>query len=466
MDTGVHELYLLLLVSNGNTLYNVMGVKRHLMPADLPASVSISGAEVKVTVCAVSNGVLCTNLADSKCVLKMFILKHCHEVTGFLLWIGTYCISCVVQQRIRVKDLFSLVGYDESCVDEIRHVKSIKGIQSLVEEICKLTESKLNCQRVRYEILFILCSCNIENSERKKLVMKHKCSSFDYCTMEPVKKKVTLSYKDKRKKEHSGIDFCIEQFRSKIREGPCYICCVCNRCLYKRSVIIFCQSKYSCQNIFSVQSSFDGKEYICKTCHSKVKDGKLPCQSVVNNMFVDEIPRQLATLEKLEEILIAQRIVFEKIIVMPKGQQRKIKGAICNVPVECDQTCCILPRPSERSGIIMLKLKRKLEFKGHVYFEAIRPELIVDALMWLKSHNLLYNDIKIDVNNIDQSFACLEEENNNKEEGNINAGELVCLENVNSNSRLVDNNIETDGSSDNEENDDPQSEYQSSVNLQ
>ena len=44
---------------------------------------------------------------------------------------------------------------------------------------------------------------------------------------------------------------------------------------------------------------------------------------------------------------------------MPKGQQRKVKGAICNVPVECDETCKVLPRPPERSGI-MLKLKRKL----------------------------------------------------------------------------------------------------------
>ena len=281
--------------------------------------------------------------------------------------------------------------------------------------------------------------------------------------MEPVEKKVTFSYKEKRNKAHRGIDFCIEQFRNKIREGPCYICCVCNRLLYRRSVIIFCKSKYSCQNFFSVQSSFDAKEYICKTCHLKVKDGKLPCQAVVNNMFVDEIPRELATLEKLEQILIAQRIVFEKIIVMPKGQQRKIKGAICNVPVECDQTCSILPRPSERSGIIMLKLKRKLEFKGYVYFEAVRPELILEALMWLKSHNVLYKDIKIDVNNIDQSFTCLEEENNNEEEGNMNDGELVCLRDVNSNSRLVDNNMETDAGSDNEENDDPQSEYQSSV---
>ena len=433
------------------------------MAADLPESVSISGAEIKVTVCGISNGVLCYNLAESKSLLKMCISKHCHEVTGFLLWIGTYCISCVVQQTIRIKDLFSLVVYDDSCVGEIRHVKSIKGVQSLVEEICKVTESKLNFESVRYEIQFLLCSCNIESSERKKIARKHRYSSFEYCEMEPVKKKVTFSYKEKRNKADRGIDFCIEQFRNKIREGPCYICCVCNRLLYRRSVIIFCKSKYLCINFFSVQSSFDGKEYICKTCHLKVKDGKLPCQAVVNNMFVDEIPRELATLEKLEQILIAQRIVFEKIIVMPKGQQRKIKGAICNVPVECDQTCSVLPRPSERSGIIMLKLKRKLEFKGYVYFEAVRPEFILESLIWLKSHNVLYKDIKIDVNNIDQSFTCLEEENNNEEEGNMNDGELVRLRDVNSNSRLVDNNMETDACNDNEENDDPQIEYQSSV---
>ena len=63
-------------------------------------------------------------------------------------------------------------------------------------------------------------------------------------------------------------------------------------------------------------------------------------------MFVDDMPTELSTLEKLEQILIAQRIiiVFEKIVAMPKGQKRKIKGAICNVPVKCDKTCQTLPR--------------------------------------------------------------------------------------------------------------------------
>ena len=43
----------------------------------------------------------------------------------FFLWIGTYCISCVVQQTSEVKDLPSLVRYDDSFLAAIRHVRSI-----------------------------------------------------------------------------------------------------------------------------------------------------------------------------------------------------------------------------------------------------------------------------------------------------------------------------------------------------
>ena len=111
--------------------------------------------------------------------------------------------------------------------------------------------------------------------------------------------------------------------------------------LYRKSVLLFNKEKYvNCkiQNIFTEKLSFDNKEYICKTCHSKVIKGKVPCQALYIDMFVDDIPIELSTLEKLEQILIGQKIVFQKIVVMPKGQQRKIKGAICNVPVECDKT--------------------------------------------------------------------------------------------------------------------------------
>ena len=138
-----------------------------------------------------------------------------------------------------------------------------------------------------------------------------------------------------------------------------------------------------------------------------------------NKLIVDEMPSELACLEKLEQILIAQRIVFEKIVVMPKGQQRKIKGAICNVPVECDQTCSVLPRPPERSGIIMVKLKRKLAFRGHVYFQAVRPDILLNALNWLRLNNPLYSGITVNVENIDTNLTELQVEASSENESEL-----------------------------------------------
>ena len=112
-----------------------------------------------------------------------------------------YCISCVVQQRSRVKDLPFLVGYDESKLGEVRLVKSIKGIQSLVEEICNITKSKLTCQRLQCEIHLILCLCKIESSERKKTARKHTYSSIGYCEMKLLENKHLVT----RRKENRQI---------------------------------------------------------------------------------------------------------------------------------------------------------------------------------------------------------------------------------------------------------------------
>ena len=122
---------------------------------------------------------------------------------------------------------------------------------------------------------------------------------------------------------------------------------------------------------------------------------------------IDEIPQELASLAKLEQILVSKRIVFQKIIVMPKGQQRKIKGAICNIPVECDQTCNHLTRAPESSGIVRLKLTTKLKLRGHVYFQGVRPQLLQEALCWLKDNNPLNQDIVIDFTNFDENLTTL-----------------------------------------------------------
>ena len=76
---------------------------------------------------------------------------------------------------------------------------------------------------------------------------------------------------------------------------------------------------------------------------------------------------------------------------MPKGKSLKIKGNICNIPVsEIDVNCNMLPRPVDSNGLSIVKLKRKLEYKGHVVFEAVTPDLVILFLEFLRSHNDLY----------------------------------------------------------------------------
>ncbi|KXJ13769.1 ATP-dependent DNA helicase PIF1 [Exaiptasia diaphana] len=243
-------------------------------------------------------------------------------------------------------------------------------------------------------------SMDAGDKEERLSKMQHNFVNWYQSIDESQKQKLLERKKHSNKDKQHDIAHYISNFKNKITQGPYYICTVCNRLLYKKTVIKFKEHKYNIQNnILTKKKSFDDKHYICKTCHSKLLKKQIPCQAAQNNLHVDEIPPDLAVLGKLEQILIAQRILFEKILIMPKGRQRKIKGAICNVPVECDQTCNVLPRPSERSGIILLKLKRKLQFRGHVYYEPVRTELIFSALKWLKINNPLYADIEIDMEN-------------------------------------------------------------------
>ena len=93
---------------------------------------------------------------------------------------------------------------------------------------------------------------------------------------------------------------------------------------------------------------------------------------------------------------------------MPKGQFTKIKGAMCNVPIETDNICNILPRGIDNNGLILLKLKRKLCYRGHL-FEPVRPDVVKETLNYLKQNNSLYSDIEINIGNIPLNLLSLDE---------------------------------------------------------
>ena len=123
--------------------------------------------------------------------------------------------------------------------------------------------------------------------------------------------------------------------------------------------------------------------------------------------MLDPIPDILAQLNRLEKTLISKRILFKKITIMPKGQQPKIRGAVCNIPIQADAVSNVLPRSVDNDGVVLVKLKRKIEFKGHVYFESVRPRFVEIALNYLKEHNHFYSNVLINLDNINRDLLCL-----------------------------------------------------------
>ena len=101
---------------------------------------------------------------------------------------------------------------------------------------------------------------------------------------------------------------------------------------------------------------------------------------------------------------------------MPKERFPKLKGSICNIHMESNDIANVLPHGADSNGLLIVKLKRKLSYHGHVYFEAVQPELTVQALMHLKQNNSSYCGIGIALENIPSDLLTLLGNSDNHQE--------------------------------------------------
>ena len=205
------------------------------------------------------------------------------------------------------------------------------------------------------------------------------------------------------KRRHKNIDSCANTFYKKTKEGPIYCCVSCKRLLFRNSVVVFKPIKYN-EDVTNIISELCNQNkdlavhetpWICFTCHRALKRSKRPTQCVLNELSLDSIPDELLDLRPLEQRLISQRIVFMKLVALPKGGQKSIHGPAINVPTELKDVCTVLPRIPDNAHVVSFKLKRKLVYKGHYMHEYIRPLRVIKALRWLKQNNELYRDIQI-----------------------------------------------------------------------
>ena len=136
--------------------------------------------------------------------------------------------------------------------------------------------------------------------------------------------------------EHNGVSIqkkgntiadCLSIFNEKTEYGPLYLCTVCLQTCFKSSVYdvskFFLQMQIE-QNMFAECSkgftSVNNKEWLYRTCHFAIKQGKVPRPSMKHGMGFPEQPPQLQ-LYLMEEHLISPVLIFFQMRCNPIGGQ-------------------------------------------------------------------------------------------------------------------------------------------------
>jgi len=205
-----------------------------------------------------------------------------------------------------------------------------------------------------------------------------------------------------------------QNFLLSLSEFPQYTCTVCHRMLFSYSVISLEMHNFdTINNIVSEclapdirKKSFDDNEYICHQCHNSLrkqppKMPKMPNQAVANNLRLTTQPDVLKNLTTMERRCIGLHIPFMTIKSV-RQNGKNMKGPCVNVPASLEPMCTLLPRLPEEMKTVLIKLKRRLDYNRSYMFDYIRPQVVMEALLWLKAHNVLYKNVTVNNEWFDQ----------------------------------------------------------------
>jgi hypothetical protein len=162
------------------------------------------------------------------------------------------------------------------------------------------------------------------------------------------------------------------------------------------------------------------KKWICRLCSEKLKKQEMPSRAYVNDLQVAEIPPELKRLNSLEKHLIALRLPFMKIVNLTSGKvssrfaQKGTKGPLHCVPSDVQDTVTSLPRPINKSMMVRLQLKRRLNYKAVWEEQFINPNDLRDALITLTKTHPGYRDIN--VTEIDENYLLSDKEHDDENE--------------------------------------------------
>ena len=235
------------------------------------------------------------------------------------------------------------------------------------------------------------------------------------------------SIRKKKENEKTSSNVRLKIFRMVCKFGPIFICSCCKRTLFKRGVRILSPTnklgtrlkrnltfrKYltiarpldeneslSNQKIKNIQDNslkILGKFFLCHSCRLYLEKGDMPPICAKNGLEYGEIPECLK-LSNIEKQLIVKELIFIKIRELRPTRMAAMNDRIVSCPIEDDDIITqvkSLPRSQKNCGMVTIKLKRRMKWKTYHKMGLIRPEVIFEALKYLKENHPEYSNINI-----------------------------------------------------------------------
>ena len=128
------------------------------------------------------------------------------------------------------------------------------------------------------------------STTKKTLILKYNIKKRYQQNAEIDKK-----YQKHRYQENKKSCDKVDSFLQQVKQGPYYICTICHRSLYQRSVRLCKHEKYNIlmPELYHPVKSLDEKLYICETYHKHLNKNEIHCQAVCDKMTVDPILNEL-----------------------------------------------------------------------------------------------------------------------------------------------------------------------------
>ena len=108
-------------------------------------------------------------------------------------------------------------------------------------------------------------------------------------------------------------------FKEFMKSRSCFICIICNKCLYRKSVVVFFENKHKelINKMFLFIPWHDNSFYICKTRAQELNKNQIPCQAVCIKLHIYDFPVKFRCIRRLERVLISRRLQFNRVNIMP-----------------------------------------------------------------------------------------------------------------------------------------------------